>query len=228
MRRVPLVAVLGTLVLSVMLPAAIAEHEPSHRYFVSGRVIRDDGTPACDVVVQVEDNQARTNDQGLYRIQIHLHDATVSPTQNDVGRILAVQIVGTGITKSTTAVPSQVDDGWGESRVDFEVPTSLSGECTNPVLLVGLYVGIPAAALVGVSIAYLRLVRPWLQGRPRLAALTSLSGIGKGRLLELRGMGIETLQDLAEASPAEIARRSSLSRREAKRLVQRAQEKLRG
>ncbi len=172
----------------------------------------------------MEDSRATTDDLGQYRVQLHLHDATVSPTQNDEGRTLVVRIVGTGISKSTTATPSQADDGWGESRVDFEVPASLAGECVNPLLQASFYIGIPVAAIAGTSFAYLRLIRPRLQGRPRSPSLSSLPGIGKGRLRELRGMGIETLQDLAKASPSEIARTTSIGKKEAKRLVRRARD----
>ncbi len=207
------------------LPAVYGEHEPSHRYFVSGFVVYDGGMPACGVTVQAEDRQATTDSRGWYRIQLHLHDGTVS-AENDVGRNLVVSIAGTGISKSTTATPSQADNGWGESRVDFEVPSSISGECTNPLLQAGLYIGVPLAVVLGASVTYIKLLRPRLQRRPISPPLSSVPGIGKGRERDLRKMGITTVQDLANAQPSEIARESSIGLREAKRIIKRAREKL--
>lgn len=188
-------------------------------------MVDDGGTAACGVTVQAEDRQAVTDSRGWYRVQLHLHDGTVSPTENDVGKNLLVSVAGTGITKSTTATPSQADDGWGESRVDFEVPSSVSGECTDPLLQAGLYIGVPVAVVLGTSITYVKFLRPRLQRRPSSPSLSSLPGIGRARERELRKMGVETLQDLADAQPSVIARNSSISQREAKRIVKRAREK---
>ncbi|NIN66522.1 MAG: hypothetical protein GTO63_17900, partial [Anaerolineae bacterium] len=197
-----LLTLLSLLLLLGGLPAAYGEHEPSHRYFVSGFVVYDGGMPACGITVQAEDRQATTDSRGWYRIQLHLHDGTVSPTENDVGKSLVVSVVGTGISKSTTATPSQADNGWGESRVDFEVPSSITGVCTNPLLQAGLYIGVPLAVILGTSVAYIKLLRPRLQRRPSSPSLSSLPGIGKGRERELRNMGITTVQDLANAQPS--------------------------
>ncbi|MFQ5838242.1 MAG: helix-hairpin-helix domain-containing protein, partial [Thermoplasmata archaeon] len=220
------VALLGLLFLTTNLQTVLGEHTPSHRYFVSGYVSQEDGSPACGVVIQANERTSATDYRGWYRIQLHMHDETVSGSDNDVGETIEVRVVGTAITKTTTAIHSQIDDGWGESRVDFEIPTGLSEACINPLVQAALYVGIPAVAVVGLSLVYFKLVRPrWLL-RSVAPSLSSLPGIGRGRLRELGRMGIENLEDLAGADPSEIARQTSIGKKEAKRLVRRAREKL--
>lgn len=214
------------ILLSAALPYVLAEHEPSHRYFISGYLTQEDGSPACGVAVEASGRRATSDYRGWYRIQLHMHDATVDPVSNDVGTYIEVRIVDTSIVKTTTAVPSDIEDGWGESRVDFVVPAGLSRECVNPLVQAGIYAGVPLAAVAGLSIAYLKVLRPWWTQRSIGPSLSSITGIGRARLQELNRMGIRTLEDLAQADPAEIARQTSIGKKEAKRLVRRAREKL--
>jgi hypothetical protein len=225
-RRLALALLLGLLLLSTSILAAQGEHDPSHRYFVAGYVTTEDGSPGCGVVIQIRDRRVTTDYRGWYRIQLHMHDETVNAVNNDVGATLQVQVVGTSLVKTTTAQHSQLEDGWGESRVDFEVPSELSDPCISPLVLAGTYVGIPLAVIAGGVVAYIKVVKPWWLQRATPPSLSMLPGIGKGRLRELRAMGIETVGQLAEAAPSEIVRRTSISKKEAKRLVRRAREKL--
>ncbi|MEE9237831.1 MAG: helix-hairpin-helix domain-containing protein, partial [Thermoplasmata archaeon] len=217
-----LVVALGLLISATSLNV-LAEHEPSHRYFVSGFVVQADGTPACGVVIEAGDRSGTTDGRGRYRIQLHMHDETVSPT-NDVGAAIVVRVAGTDISKNTTARPSTADDGWGESRVDFSVPVGMGGECANPLLQAGIYVGLPLVVSAGLVLAYFKVIRPWWRSRAVTPPLSSLRGIGKGRLEEFRKMGIVTLDDLAASDSGEIGRRTSISRKEAKRLIRQAKE----
>ncbi len=226
MNGLRLLTALGILLFFTASLSVLAEHEPSHRYFVSGIVLQEDGSPACGVMLEVLDRSGTTDHRGRYRIQLHLHDATVSPTENDVGAVLVVRVAGTNIVKTTTATPGPADDGWGESRVDFTVSTALGKACTNPVLLVGLYVGIPLVVATGGAFAYFKVIRPKWNGRTGPPSLSSLPGIGRGRMQEFRRIGIRTLEDLADADPSTINRGTSVSRKEAKRLIRRAQEML--
>ncbi len=225
MGRTAILAVLGLVLVLASSLAVEAEHEPSHRYIVTGNVVLEDGSPACGVAIQAADRTATTDLGGRYRIQLHLHDSTV-PGENDEGLLITVRVVGSTLAKTTTALPGPSDDGWGESEVDFAVPAELAKECVAPALLAGLYIGIPAAVVAGAALTYFRLVRPWWQSRPATPPLLSLSGIGKGRVREFHNVGIRTVDDLARAEPEDIAQRTSVGRKEAKRLVKRARDAL--
>jgi hypothetical protein len=63
----------------VLPQAAFPEHEADHRYFVSGFVRDDAGTPKADVAVSVEHKggqkkKATTNRRGYYEVMFHLHN----------------------------------------------------------------------------------------------------------------------------------------------------------
>lgn len=231
MRRALLAVLLLLVVLAALLPAA-AEHEPSHRYFVSGRVTLEEGGPACGVTIQAaklgsaDIRSGATDASGRYRIQLHLHSPEVAGETSDEGATLQVRVVGTNLVQTTTAVSGPATDGWGERQVDFRVPSSVAGECISPLALAGLYVGVPAGVLAGLSLAYVKVLRPWWVRRSIAPTLTSLTGIGRARQEELKALGIESLEDLAAAQPSQIANGTSIGKKEARRLIRRAREAL--
>lgn len=217
-----------TLLLLGLLPTS-ATHELHHRYFVSGTVLQTGGAPACGVSVQADGATGTTDYRGQYRILLHLHDSTVDPFNNDEGKLVTVTVVSAGVAQTTTALPGPAEDGWGESRVDLQVPPSIGGDCIAPVdpLVQGLlFVGLPLLLVAGLGFAYVKVIRPRRGRRSRTPALSSLPGVGKGRLKEFSALGITTLEDLARASPTAIAQGTSIGKREAMRLVRRARESL--
>lgn len=211
------------LLLLMLMPAAGATHEASHRYYVGGKLTREDGSPACGVAIQALDTRGVTDNTGQYRLLLHLHHPD-SGEADDVGTVIDVRVEGTSLTAETTALTSLSADGWGESRVDFTVPNSLGGECTAPLLQVAYYVGIPALVVAGAVLAYFKVFKPWTVSRRTPLSLSDLPGIGKGREGELRSLGIQKLEDVAAADPAVLAEKTSIGRKEAKRLVRKARE----
>ncbi|MFQ5986817.1 MAG: helix-hairpin-helix domain-containing protein [Thermoplasmata archaeon] len=227
---------LALLVLGLgVLHPAIATHTPQHRYLVTGLVTQEDGSPACGVSVEARKvaagtavTRAETDFQGAYRIQLHLHsDEAVragEATSSDEGATIEARVTGTSLTQTAIATAGPSQDGWGESRIDFRVPVGTSEACANPFVQAGLFIGIPIAILVAASVSYFKVIRPWQLRRSVAPSLSSLPGIGKARLQELKGIGIRNLEDLAAATPDEIARGTSIGKKEAKRLVRRAKE----
>ncbi|MFQ5552117.1 MAG: helix-hairpin-helix domain-containing protein [Thermoplasmata archaeon] len=225
--------VIAILLSLLVLPiSGLGTHDPDHSYYVSGRLTHENGSPACGVAIRAGPDRdgnspsGFTDHEGRYRIELHFHGPN-APPPNDEGATFQVQVPGTGVTRSSTVTAGPADDAWGESRVDLVVPAGTGGECvapTNPLALAALYVGIPTAALVGFSIAYVKVVRPWWNRRATTSTLASIPGIGKGRLPELRAMGIRTPEELARAQPAEVARETSIGKKEARRLIRRARE----
>ena len=75
-----------------LLPApALAKHEADHRYNVKGFVLDENEQPLADNAVTIRSGNdvighQKTNSQGYYNIQLHLHD-------NDLGKKLQVRTV---------------------------------------------------------------------------------------------------------------------------------------
>jgi hypothetical protein len=73
-----------------LLPApALAKHEADHRYNVKGFVLDENEQPLADSPVTIRSGNGvighqKTNSQGYYNIQLHLHD-------NNLGKKLQVQ-----------------------------------------------------------------------------------------------------------------------------------------
>lgn len=214
-----------------LLASVQGTHETEHRYFVSGSVTGPGGDPACGVVVEAGPDtdgtlhRATTDSSGSYRILLHFHDL---PEEGlvEVGVEFTVRLVDTGEVKTATTAEGSADDGWGESRVNFVASSEVGGACTNPLLVAGLYVGVPLAVVGGLAASYVKLIRPWWRRRPQTPALSSLPGIGSGRMRALRRAGVRSVEDLARADPEDLVRQISVGKREAKRLVKRAAELL--
>lgn len=227
-------ALLSLLLLLLLLPLATfpaaGTHEEGHRYYVSGRVTHPDGSPACRVPVLIipvgrASAEGETDTEGRYRILLHLHDSTVAGEASDEGITIEVSVPEAD-PKTTTATPGPAPDGWGESVVDFRVPADVGGSCQSPLVQTALFVGVPGVLLLGFAFAYVKVLRPWMVRRSVAPTLTSLTGIGRARQEELRSIGIESLRDLADATPARVANGTSIGKKEARRLIRKARERL--
>jgi hypothetical protein len=81
-------AMLVSMVLVAISSIALAEHEPNHRYTVSGYVLNEDESPipATTVLISANGSGARgtTDSDGYFSLKLHLHDA-------DLGRKLQIK-----------------------------------------------------------------------------------------------------------------------------------------
>lgn len=76
-------AAVGISILALSMAPAQATHKVDHRYTVWGEIKYEDGTPAVDITVSllIKDGaplgEVRTNEQGRYRILLHVHNEDV-------------------------------------------------------------------------------------------------------------------------------------------------------
>jgi hypothetical protein len=229
----PLVLILLVLGLLVLASSVPAEDDPNHRYTIQGRVTDAAGVPACGLQVEAEDvtnanvNPASsrpvdvTDAGGRYLVRLHLHDP-------NLGDEIRVRVVGTDVEETIRANFDPTDPVTERVHpLDLVVPGELAQACPNPVVEFfaanGIWLGATVLVLGG---GYVGL--RWLSGhRPAPApTLRDIPGIGGSRMETLRGAGIRTVRDLAEADPKAIARETSISLKEAKRLVRKARERL--
>lgn len=88
------------IVCAAEIPVATALHEIDHRYDVTGFVIDEKGQPVANSPVSIRlGNEVigykETNDQGYYRIRVHLHDV-------DLGKTISVKTAaGEGVIRVT-------------------------------------------------------------------------------------------------------------------------------
>jgi hypothetical protein len=92
-----------TLLASLLLGEASAEHEADHRYTIRGYVLDENeaALSGLGVVVRIDDRpigRARTDGQGYYSVRLHLHD-------EDIGRTLSVLAGKGSATIEVTATP---------------------------------------------------------------------------------------------------------------------------
>ena len=80
-RRAGLVAVVGWIALSIVVPSVVnATHEADHRFMVEGYVCGADGKPVADIDVLVKDTKissgqiVKTDGSGYYKATFHLHN----------------------------------------------------------------------------------------------------------------------------------------------------------
>lgn len=233
----PLVLAFALAVGFVLSPAARAEHLPDHRYFIVGTVTNENGDPLCGVTVRAADidkptaennRTAVTDASGAYKIQLHMHDSfDVEANQprsvhNVLDRILVSTVnVSRVITASkNTANPS----GWGQQTIDL-LATGVRGVCSPPLDLAKVGIGI-----AGVSGGIVGVV--WLVRRPRRldrgsrAGLRELPGVGRARARELEGFGIRRIEDLAGTSADKLSAGTTLTPKQARLLVRRANDAL--
>lgn len=231
LRRVPLL--LGVVLLAVLLslPLVPAEHDPDHRYFITGTVTNDAGDAVCGATVRSADittpnldaNRSATTDwTGQYTIQLHMHGPGVSGESSDEGHQILVTVEETGDSR---IVPAEVNtanpEGWGQQTVSFVVSSGAAspGLCVRDVALLG---GAILAVIIGLLVAWSVFRRPRARGGSR--SLTKVPGVGRARARDLEAAGIRTAEQLAAADPDEIAEQTELTPKQARLLVKRANE----
>ena len=86
--RYKICSMLVSIVLVAITPFALAEHEPNHRYTVSGYVLDKDESPIPSTSVVISANgtggRGTTDNDGYYSLKLHLHDS-------DLGRKLHIK-----------------------------------------------------------------------------------------------------------------------------------------
>ncbi len=229
--------VLLVLALALVLSLPVAgEHEPGHRYFVTGTVTNDLGQPVCGLTVRATDTNtpgvdgtsrtATTDGQGRFLIQLHLHSDEVVGVQSNVGDPLAVTVEGTDVS-TTVYAGTNTDNpaGWGQKTVEFVVPSSVKEQCIG-LEEIALYGG-GAAGVIAVGFFGVRFVRsPRRGGRGARRGLMEIPGVGRARARDLEKYGIRSVEDLAEADPEDLAEETNLTPKQARLLVKRANESL--
>ncbi|MBI4416826.1 MAG: hypothetical protein HY557_07580 [Euryarchaeota archaeon] len=233
--RAGFVLVVLALALVLSLPAA-GEHTPDHRYYVTGTVTNDLGQPVCGLTVRATDTNtpgvdgtsrtATTDGQGRFLIQLHLHSDEIAGEQSNVGDTLVVAVEGTDVTTTVSAGKNTNNPaGWGQQTVELVVPSSVKEQCLG-LEEIALYGG-GAAGVLAVAFFGVRFVRsPRRGGRGARRGLMEIPGVGRARARELETYGIRSVEDLAEADPEDLAEETSLTPKQARLLVTRANESL--
>ena len=225
----------------LFIPTGRAEHLPDHRYFVAGTITDALGEPLCGVTVRAADidkpspdnnRTAVTDGSGGYSIQLHMHDdfdrESSRPRQfHNVGDRIHVTIEGSGASAVVTAQKNAGNpDGWGQQSVNL-LADDLGTRCLSVVqiALIGLGIVGVIAAIFG---AVWLLRRAGRVGRGSRAGLWDIPGVGRARARELEGFGIRSVEDLAAASPDKLSARTTLTPKQARLLVRRANQALGG
>ena len=232
-----LVIVLATGVL--LGPMVRAEHAPDHRYFIVGTITDEFGEPLCGVTVRAADidqpspdnnRTAVTDGSGGYQIQLHMHgDFDTENNQprsaHNVGDRIQVTVEGSGASAVVTASKNSGEpDGWGLQRVNLAAD-GLQGKCIGlvQVALIGLGIVAVVGAILG-AVWFLR--RAGRLGRGSRAGLWEIPGVGRARARELEGFGIRSVEALAAADPPALSAATTLTPKQARLLVKRANEAL--
>ena len=234
-----LIIVMATAVL--LSPGVRSEHQEDHRYFIVGTITDEFGEPLCGATVRAADidkpspdnnRTAVTDGSGGYRIQLHMHDdfdleANVARQVHNVGDRILVTVEGSPPSAVITAQKNAGDpEGWGLKTVNL-VAEGLQGRCISFVQLALIGLGV-VAAVVAVFGAVLLLRRTDRLGRGSRAGLKELPGVGRARARELEGFGIRSVEDLAAASPEKLSASTTLTPKQARLLVKRANDALGG
>ena len=233
-----LVAGLLALSLAALVPDVGAEHEPGHRFRISGQVTDDTGAPVCGVAVRATDltapdperNRTAVSDfRGQYFIQLHMHSVEVAPTGNNEGDVVLVTVVGENASRTITAIKSPSSEAWGNAVVDLRIPRRVTTNCQDPLVAAAvngaLYIGVPAGILAAGFVLY-----RWTRARPAVPrnSVERIPGIGRSKAAQLRSAGVDTIPRLADAFPKDLATATGLPLKETKRLVRKAKEFLEG
>ena len=238
MRRalVPLVLSIAVAVAVLHTPDARGEHTPSHRYFIVGIVTNELGEPVCGVTVHAADidqpasdnnRTAVTDGSGAYSIQLHMHaliDDETGQTRsvhNEGDRILVTTANASSIVVFADKNTANPDVAWGQQTVDL-IAVGIRGQCPNLAII--------ALGIGGVAVAIILIVwfvrRPRRSGRGSRAGLRKIPSVGRARARELEGMGIRDVEDLAAASPDKLSAGTTLTPKQARLVVKRANEAL--
>lgn len=239
MRRalVPLVLALALAMALLHTPAARAEHLPDHRYFIVGTVTDEAGDPVCGVTVRAADidkpaadnnRTAVTDGSGAYSIQLHMHDSfdieanQPRPTHNVGDQILVTTVNDSAVVRADKNTRNP--NGWGQQTVPLNA-VGVRGQCPEPIDLAITAIGIAGVAAAIIVIIWL-VRRPRRLGRGSRAGLRQISSVGRARARELEGFGIRGVEDLAAASPDKLSAGTTLTPKQARLLVKRANEAL--
>lgn len=233
----PLVLVLALAVGVVLSPAARAEHLPDHRYFIVGTVTNEIGDLLCGVTVRAADidkpttennRTAVTDASGYYHIQLHMHasfDVEANAPRSTHNELDHIRVSTVNASRVVTADKNTKNpNGWGQQTVDLPAQ-GVRGVCSPPLDLTKVGIGI-----AGVSGGVVGVV--WIVRRPRRldrgsrAGLRQLPGVGRSRARELEGFGIRRVEDLATTSADKLAAGTTLTPKQARLLVRRANEAL--
>jgi len=218
--------------LVALAPLAGAEHDADHRYYVVGTVTDGSGEPLCGVTVRASDvsvgstldtnRTATTDGSGRYRIQLHLHGPEVAAEDANAGDTLIVTVEGTSASRTAIALENAANpEGWGQQTVDLSAPDGRTA-CLRAADI-AVFGGIGALAAGGVVAALLFLRRPRGGGRTH-RELLSVPGVTRARARELEGAGVRSVKDLSEADPDALSRSTSITPKQARLLVKRAEE----
>jgi len=238
--RIALIAFLAGALLVAAHPLAAGEHTKHHRYYVTGTVTDDLGRPLCGVTVRAadltapnsddSDNRTATTDaSGSFTIQLHMHDGDVADgaLPSEQGATILVSLEGTTASRTVLATANgNSETWWGEQVVDLSAPPGTADRCGSGALLLPIGIGL-AVGLSLIAVVWMRR-RPRGLGKASSRALMAVPGMTRARARELGPFGIRTVKDLAAADPEELSKKTNLTPKEARLLVKRAQEHLRG
>jgi len=249
MNRVPFVRVVALLAIvllasSLLLPMiAQAEHSADHRFRVKGKVTRANGQGIADVKVRAyvqgssidgQDRTACTGVDGSYLIQLHMHydvaETEEKVSEDDSGKTVLVELVGSSISRDFITGPNYPVDleAWGVKVIDFDSvdPGGLTycSSIFSPSFwnTYGIPLVVVVVIIVAVAVLFLR-----FGGKKSVGGtLSELPGIGRAKMDELERLGIRDLRTLAKADPQYISDNTSIGHKHAKKLVQKAKERL--
>ena len=212
-----------------------AEHTPDHRYIIVGTVTNDAGDTLCGIEVRAavigapvasDQNRTATTDLfGRYRIQLHIHNGMGDAQPSEIGKGIRVTIDSLGLAQLTSATPNSGDSqGWGAKTIDFTAAGGVKspGLCTREVALIASG-GVGAVAVAFLTWRYVP--RPHRSGRVH-RELKAVPGVTRARARELKGAGVQSVKELAEVDPEELASSTNLTPKQARLLVKRAKESL--
>ncbi len=223
MMRKVFVLLLALFISISLLPVSLAEHTVDHRYWLEGHVEDTDGNPVQGIrvsgihVKSGEKNSAVTNGDGYYKFMLHIHNT-------DLGDIIEVDTAGQKEDVTITFDPNNnVDDR--VSTVDFTIPSEIAAQLSeqNSLDILGvlgnafLFIGLPIMIFV---LGYFLISREKDPRRP----ISRILGIGRSKEAELKKIGIKYVEELAEADASHLSENTSLSLKEAKNLIKRANE----
>jgi hypothetical protein len=117
--QLPRVFLASVLSAQLIVTPALATHEVEHRYVVLGEVLFEDGSPAVDETIELKVGNGvslgtvTTNEQGRYRVLLHVHDT-------DVGKAFDMTV---GEAKKKVTIEFDPTDHETErgKRVDFTI-----------------------------------------------------------------------------------------------------------
>jgi hypothetical protein len=226
---------------ALLAPTGRAEHQTDHRYFVTGTITNEFGETLCGVTVRAADidkpspdnNRTVTTDgSGSYIIQLHMHDSfdiennQPRPAHNVNDQIL-VTVEGSSASSVVRGVKNSGNaEGWGQQKVDL-LADGVQTKCLT-IVQIGLIGAGIAGAVAAVYAAVWAFGKSGHLGRGSRAGLSEVPGVTRVRARELEGFGIRSVEDLAAAKPEDLSAGTTLTPKQARLLVKRANDALGG